>query len=299
MGRTLFNASFEQSQNICPNLFSEEKPTSYGFGLYESFKFLHKIGIFFVVLAFTILIYGVSVEFPAGVAKVVLNKETSQYISEDIVRGMGGFVVLKPIIVFILALMLLLAIFNLLPKKNYMVQRMFGMINLLLFNFVALFGLMPSALGVSLGATGRLGFTILCIWGVGLWITAWQCRSNKIKQELYGDMEKIQDSYIKRIWDKSRKLWLVSFVLLPFGFVILNIFWLRIGLSTEPTFLNCVWMFTAPLYFGVFTILISIILKIFINGFYFAKYAEQYRVLWAVSDEQWYGKRKAKKLRKK
>jgi len=299
MRKTLFNASFEQSQNINPNLFSSEKPSLYSVELYESMKFLPRIGIIMIILPASIGMYSVFVEFSAGAMTNELSEEGLQYISQDIIREMGRFVFLKPIILFILFLLLLLAVVNFLPKKNYMVQRMFGVTNLMLLFLVSIFGFMPFPLGTALGATGWLGFTLICVWGVGLWGTVLQAKILQIRRALYGSSEGKQRTFVGKVWHKSPIQCLCIFLVVPFGFVALNIFWWQIGLGSTPTNFNYAWMFAGPGYFVYFALFMWFFLKMFISSFYFAKYAEQYRVLWKVTDEAWYGKRKARKMQRR
>jgi len=299
MRKSLFNASFEASQKISPNLFSAEKSISYRLGLSESLKFFPRVAVFIGVVVFSIMMYVQAVGFSDTTLSTRVSDEVLQYVSEDIIKGMGVFGFIKPIITVIISILLSVSVLNFFPKKNYMVQRIFGVISVLLLGCGTVFVLMPIALGITLGATGWLGFIIICLWGIGLWGTVLQFKIQQIRYELYGDSEGVACTYVGNVWRKSALLCLFVFLIVPFGFVGLNIFWWQIGLDSTPTNLNYVWMFAGVVYFSYITVFIWVVFKLFISSFYFAKYAEQYRVLWNVTDEDWYGERKARKMQRR
>ena len=111
---------------------------------------------------------------------------------------------------------------------------------------------------------------------------------------MYGKDYALKSSYISNIWARLKKVWLIAFAL-----IIINILTLRIGMWGEFNLLSLPWVFAGPIYFGLVTVFTCGPFKMFVTSFYFAKYAQDYRALWQVSDEQWYGKRKVKKLAKK
>jgi len=299
MRKSLFNASFEASQKISPNLFSSEKPIFYRLGLSESLKFFPRVAVFIGVVVFSIMMYVQAVGFSDATLSTRVSDEVLQYVSEDIIKGMGVFGFIKPIITVIISILLSLSVLNFFPKKNYMVQRIFGVISVLLLGCGTVFVLMPIALGTTLGATGLLGFTIICLWGIGLWGTVLKFKIQQTRRALYGSSEGKERTFVGKVWRKSPIQCLFVFLVVPFGFVALNIFWWQIGLGSTPTNFNYAWMFAGPGYFVYFALFIWFFFKMFISSFYFAKYAEQYRVFWEVTDEDWYGKRKARKMQRR
>ena len=175
-----------------------------------------------------------------------------------------------------------------------MIQRIFGMIILLTLLLLVDFSLMPMLLGTTLGATGWLGFSVICLYGLVFFINTVQSSVKKIKQELYGELIENKTPLVAKIWQRLKQFWLVLSVLL-----VLNILIFRIGMWGSFSVWRFAWLFAGPIYFGILTLFICGPMKLYISTFYFAKYSEQYRILWRVTDEKWYGKRKAKKLAKK
>lgn len=99
---------------------------------------------------------------------------------------------------------------------------------------------------------------------------------------------------VAKIWPRLKQFWLVLLVI-----IVINILIFRIGMWGSFSIWSFVCLFAGPIYFGILTLFICGPMKLYISTFYFAKYSEQYRILWRVTDEKWYGKRKAKKLAKK
>lgn len=285
--KTLFNASFEESKKISPNLFSKNRPFYYSLGIADSMKMYERLSLVITLLMFSGLSYALGIGLP----------ETADMAIDaikEIFIGAQYFQWLKYPIVLVIILFSVVVLLNILPKKNYMVQRIFGIIVLVIFMVDMLLSIMPMLLGITLGATGWLGFSIICVYGIAFFVNAFHLRIEKIKQEMYGKDYALKSSYISNIWARLKKVWLIAFVL-----IIINILTLRIGMWGEFNLLSLPWLFAGPIYFGLVTVFICGPFKMFVTSFYFAKYAQHYRVLWQVSDEQWYGKRKAKKLAKK
>lgn len=287
MDKTLFNASFDESKTLSPNLFSKNRPFYYDLGISDSEKLSRRL--FLVIPWFFLggISYGLGIGFPETVG---MTKGDLKWI----VYGGQYFIFLRPLILVILLIIGITIFLNFFPKKNYMVQRMFGILNLLFLIILLDFSLMPMLLGATLGATGWLGFTLICVYGLSFFFSCMASRINGIKQELYKKSIDEQSSYISKIWAFLKKIWLV-----PFALLLINIFTVRLGMWGSFTLWSFVWMLAGPIYFGILTLLSVGPMKMFVSSFYFAKYAEQYRVLWRVTDEQWYGKRKAKRIAKK
>jgi hypothetical protein len=285
--KTIFNASFEESKLINVNLFSEKRPLHYDLGLSDSNKLYQRLFLIIPLLFFSGLSYGLGIGLPE-----TANMATGSI--REVWSGTQYFQWLKFPIILVIIIFSTVILINVFPKKNYMIQRIFGITNGLLLIFLMNLSIMPMLLGTTLGATGWIGFSTICIYGIFFFLSSVQSRIRKIKQEMYGDELEVNPNYIFKIWSVLKKIWLI-----PFALIIINIFIFRIGMWGDFSFWSFVWLFAGPIYFGIVTLFIYVSLKMFVNSFYFAKYAEQYRILWKVTDEQWYGKRKAQKIAKK
>ncbi|MCJ1977034.1 hypothetical protein [Pseudolactococcus paracarnosus] len=294
MTRRLFCASFEESRIISPNLFSKERPFYYDLGLSDSNRFYKRLFLVIPSLFLIIPSYGFGGFLPKYVVTHSVSDDDYNFMSVDIYQAIGSFEFVRFILIFIITIFFVVSIINIFPKKNYMIQRIFGITILLTLLLLVDFSLMPMLLGTTLGATGWLGFSVICLYGLVFFINTVQSSVKKIKQELYGELIEDNTPLVAKIWQRLKQFWLVLSVLL-----VLNILIFRIGMWGSFSVWRFAWLFAGPIYFGMLTLFICGPMKLYISTFYFAKYSEQYRVLWRVSDEQWYGKRKAKKLAKK
>ena len=294
MARRLFCGSFEEPRIISPNLFSKERPFYYDLGLSDSNRFYKRLFLVIPSLFLIIPSYGFGGFLPQYVVTHSVSDDDYNFMSVDIYQAIGSFEFVRFILIFIITIFFVVSIINIFPKKNYMIQRIFGITILLTLLLLVDFSLMPMLLGTTLGATGWLGFSVICLYGIVFFINTVQSSVKKIKQELYGELTEDKTPLVAKIWQRLKQFWLVLSVLL-----ILNILIFRIGMWGSFSIWCFAWLFAGPIYFGMLTLFICGPMKLYISTFYFAKYSEQYRGLWRVSDEQWYGKRKAKKLAKK
>ena len=291
MAKKLFGASFEESKLISVNLFSKNRPFYYDLGLSDSNKLYQRLLLIIPALSLEIVMYGISI----GMPEIIDENNNLPDNAKLFVDGIHYFIFLKPLIVVSIFLMGIIISFNIFPKKNFMIQRVFGILIQLLLIIQFSFSMMPSLLGLTLGATGWVGFSIICIYGLIFFVKTFVSRIRKIKTEMYGELTDSSFNIIMdKLWNFLKKIWLFSLVI-----VVLNILILRIGMWGSFSLWSFICMFAGPIYFGLITLFSVGPLKMYVNSFYLVKYAEQYRVLWKVTDEQWYGNRRAKKLAKK
>ena len=291
MVKKLFGASFEESKLISVNLFSKNRPFYYDLGLTDSNKLYQRLWFIVPALFLEIIMYAISI----GMAEIIDENNNLPGNAKLFVYGIHYFIFLKPLIVISIFLMGIIVSFNIFPKKNFMIQRVFGILIQLLLIIQFSFSMMPSLLGLTLGATGWGGFSIICIYGLIFFVKTFVSRIRKIKTEMYGELTDSSFNIIMdKLWNFLKKIWLFSLAI-----VVLNILILRIGMWGSFSLWSFICMFAGPIYFGLLTLFSAGTLKLYVNSFYLVKYAEQYRVLWKVTDEQWYGKRRAKKLAKK
>ncbi|MBC9722784.1 MAG: hypothetical protein H9W82_16360 [Lactobacillus sp.] len=288
MGKKLFEATFEESQSINPNLFSKNIPISYNLGPSRE-KMISRILDIIPYIFVSVISYALGVGLPE-----TASDGTIKFGLKDIWFGTSEFNYFKFLILGVIILWGLMICINIIPKPNYSIIRMFEVANLFFMILLMDFAMLPMLLGTTLGATGWLGFIIICIYGITFFVSSIQSKAQKIKQEMFGDHMKIKLNYSMKIWSALKKIWVI-----PFGLILINIFTFRLGMRGSFSLWSFVWIFAGPIYFGILTLFSAGPMKLFVSSFYFAKYAEQYRALWSLTDEQWYGKRKSKNIKKK
>ncbi|MEY8443979.1 hypothetical protein AALA52_06970 [Lactococcus ileimucosae] len=287
MRKTLLNASFEESKQITPN-FLDSPPMSYNLGIADSMKFFDRVVLCFPLLMLVGVSYAIGVGLPEMAAE-----GTAGYGMDEIWLGTTYFMFLKEVLnIFIISLTTVLLI-NIFPKKNYAIQRSFAALILFLLMATSCISLAPMLLGNTLGAAGWFGFSIIVAWGLGALIFSIHKKIRTVKNDLYKN-DYGQDGVDK----KSRKILQRSLFIVMIISVI-NIFTIKFGLQGNFTLWRLVWIFAGPLYFLLINLFITGPFRIYLSAYYLLKYSEQYRKSWKVLDEQWYGKRKARKLSNK
>ncbi|EMF0280480.1 hypothetical protein KI126_002548 [Enterococcus faecium] len=288
MVKKLFGAPFEEAKLISVNLFSKNRPFYYDLGLSDSNKLFQRLLLVIPTLCLEIVMYGISI----GMPEIIDDNNNLPGNAKLFVYGIHYFIFLKPLIVISIFLIGIIVCFNIFPKKNFTIQRVFGILIQLLLIIQFCFSIMPTLLGLTLGATGWFGFSIICICGLIFFVRTLVSRMRKIKVEMYGEVtDSSFNIIIDKLWNLLKKIWIFLLAI-----VVLNILTLRIGMWGSFSLWSFICMFAGPIYFGLVTLFIVGPLKMYVNSFYLVKYAEQYRALWKVTDEQWYGKRRAKNL---
>ena len=192
MVKKLFGASFEESKKIAYNLFKEKKWNDTGA------EGSQNIGarIFNIVpwIAFSVVSYAIGV----GLPETAFDSDSVKFNLGDIYYGITNFNFLKSLILGIITLWGLLLI-HIVPKSNYSVTRLFEIGNLFLMTLLCMLSIMPLLLGLTLGATGWFGFSIICIYGLIFFVKTLVSRTRKIKIEMYGELT---DSSFNIIVDK-------------------------------------------------------------------------------------------------
>jgi hypothetical protein len=302
MFKKLFGASFEASQNITPNVFSEERPIMYSLGEYDSTKVFSKVKVLVGVVFFSLMMSIFGIFLPESIPTLPVSERSLEYITQEMIQSVGYFVFVKYILVPVLFMFCLLAVLNLFPKKDIARQRLFGLSNMILLSLALILILMPIMLGFGLGASGVLGFSIMSITGIVFVGFEVRRKLGKIIQAFDGEEITIDwnnwQENLDEVFDvganacvRTIKIWFAPLVV-----VIINLLTLRLGVGEAFSDWNYISILLVPLYFAIVALTICGPLTVYISGFYLTKYAAQYRTLWQISDEQWYGKRKARKM---
>ena len=113
--KALFNASFEESQKISPNLFSKNRPFSYDLGVADSMKWYERLSLI-ITLLFSVGCYGLGVALPK-----TASDKTVKFGLSDIWIGAQYFQWLKYPFILVVIVVSGVVLLNIFPKKNYMI----------------------------------------------------------------------------------------------------------------------------------------------------------------------------------
>lgn len=293
MHNSIFNASFEESKNIV----SKDILTRDGAGMGDSssMRLRDRIILFLLfIFFFGILFYMIGVEMPISMGKskpediFLISYESAQLIAK-----IGA--ILKPFVLFSLVFFLLSLTINLAPKKNYAHQLFVGSLILVGMTLCLFSSTSSLILGLTIDGVGWVGLVfqiILC----AIWITylVYDRRCFFLRQ-LRG--EQIESKNWSKSISKFFKKYSGVFVL----FIILNRWFFHLGEGEigNPSLLGLLYGWAFLLVVGFLSFVFNLISPQFLSNFYFIKYGEQYKEYFEITDEQWYGKRKAKRLEKR
>ena len=286
----LFRASFEQSKRIVKDDILTEEGTQ--IGSFSSMSFWDRASLLLFLLA-NIITYGVGIHFPDSLRDA---PESIQVVSESTGAQIGvvGFY-LRPIILGAIILYTVLVVFNIFPKINYAHQLLYGTILMISFIFVVAVATLPLTAGLTIGAFGIVAFVVQLIFSGYLVKILIIDVIKEVKTSLYNETE---------IKDKDWGTPIINFVKryggILLGLSILNRWTFNFGefSKSNPGLMSFLfgWLFIG------FTSLLLLaegqLLKCFIKAFYFFKYRKEYREYFNITNEQWYGKFRARLMSK-
>ena len=286
----LFGASFEQSKKIIKNDILTEEGTQ--IGVVSSMSFWKRASLLFLLFA-NIITYGVGVHMPDSFRE---STKSVEVISESTGAQIGevGFY-LRPIILGAIILYTVLVVFNIFPKRNYAHQLLYGTILMISFVFVVAVATLPLTVGLTIGAFGIVAFIVQLIFSGYLVKLLIIDVIKEVKTSLYNEKE-IKD----KDWGTPINKFVKRYGGILLGLSILNRWTFNFGEFSKdnPGLMSFLfgWLFIG------FTSLLLLaegqLLKCFIKAFYFFKYRKEYREYFNISDEQWYGKFRARFMSK-
>lgn len=286
----LLSANFEQSKKLVSKKILTE--TGAQIGVLSSMKFSQRLSGLIILLLF-IVGYGVGISLPESLLSsieesVILSGFTAQSIATI------GTNFRTPL----LALMycsIVMIIVNILPKKNYAHQLLYGTITLIIFVIAVFSMLIPFTIGLTIGAFGWIGFAIQLLVCVYLWKSLVLSNVEQLKQQLY------QGAPAGKDWGEKLMTFIKKYGGILLLLSIINRWTFNFGevSKTRPDIFSFLygWAFLLIAALMIFTL--GMTLKNFVAAFYFFKYRKEYRQFFKVSNEQWYGKWRGKKMDKK
>ena len=286
----LFGASFEQSKKIIDESILTEDGAK--IGVFSSMSFWRRMtGL--VNLLMMIIIYGVGIVMPDQFRQ---STASVQVISQQSAALMGEIgLYLRPVIIVLMFTLIALTVLNIVPKGNYANQMLYGIFYLLVFQLVTFFTLLPMAIGLTIDAFGITAFyiqIILVLYFVKKYVID---GTKKFKAYLFDvGEERVSD------WDVR----LMSFVKKYGGILlflaILNRWTLKIGenVNGDPELVRILMGLLFPISMFAFTLMLGKWIEYLTRTIYFYKYRKEYREYFNITNEQWYGKFRARFMSK-
>ena len=290
----IFSASFDQSYKFVSKSKHDMNITIKVFmkNYFRSNSLLKIVGVSFIgIFFFGTWLYAFGVFLPSEFAHI----EKIKYFNYKTIRDAGAIaekLTIVPIIFecFLGGVFVYAPFRRLFPDyslKNVMCIAIPQGILMVLLLFVALF---PLNVGLAISGSGILGFLFQIVIVIYFLYKTLVNIRHKILKEFYSSKyDRIIKSHLK----------LRRVILFVFMIVIFNSYLFRIGMTSSfdvyQLFYSWFFLITS---IGT-TFCIKIVFPKMIAAFYIVKYSEKYKEVWNLSDEQWYGKRRAKKLAKK
>lgn len=282
----LFGASFEQSKRIVKDDILTEEGTQ--IGSFSSMSFWNRASLLLFLLA-NIITYGVGVHLPDSLRE---STKSVEVISESTGAQIGevGFY-LRPIILGAIILYTVLVVFNIFPKINYAHQLLYGTISVISFIFIIAVASLPLTIGLTIGAFGILAFIVQLIICMFLFKKFIVDAITQLKHTLYTE-RKTED----KDWGTPLVNFIKKYAGILIGLSILNRWTFNFGeFSTDnPGLMSFLFGFLFLLFTTVLLFMGGLVIKMFMRSFYFFKYRNEYREYFKITNEQWYGKFRAR-----
>ncbi len=284
---SVFGASFEQSKRIVPRRFAIEDGAQMGVSVSMSF-WKRVLGL--VGLMFSALFYMLGVSWPDGIRQSVQNQQS---VSSVVVGDVGYL--LRPLVLTTIILFSTLIILNLIPKLNYAFQLLYATLVLIAFFCLCFIGSLPFSVGLTIDAFGWIAFGIQLLFCIFLFKKLFLNQVKRFKDELYNRKEVEAED-----WEETISKLLKRYGGILLGLAILNRWTFKFGENFSANtdlgnfLLGFVFIATICLFFFVG----GLVFKNFIRGFYFYKYRKEYREYFKITNEQWYGKFRARFMSK-
>ena len=286
----LFGASFEKSKKIVKKDILTEEGAQ--IGSLSSMSFWKRASLL-VMLAFSVISYGVGVHLPDSLRS---STESVQVISKEIGAQIGeiGFY-LRPIILGAIILYTVLVVFNIFPKRNYAHQLLYGNILLISFVVIAMVATLPLTIGLTIGAFGILAFIVQLIICIFLFKKLIVDTIIQIKNTLFTEVKTENKD-----WGTPLVNFIKRYAGILIGLSILNRWTFNFGEFSKdnPGLMSFLFGFLFLVFTSILFLMGGLTIKMFVRAFYFFKYRKEYREYFNITNEQWYGKFRARFMSK-
>ena len=290
MENKLLKASFEQSKRIVKKEILTREGAQ--IGISSSMSFWTRVSGL-IALAFSFIMYGIGIYLPDNLRE---STEGVQVISEStgILIGEIGLY-LRPLIFAVVILFSALIILDIFPKINYAYQLLYGNTFVVISAIAMLIASLPLTIGLTIGAFGVLAFVVQLLVSVYLFKIMIVDQMKQLKNSIYNENE-----LESKDWGTPINKFVKRYGGILLGLSILNRWTFNFGEFSKdnPGLMSFLfgWLFIG------FTSLLLLaegqLLKCFIKAFYFFKYRKEYREYFNITNEQWYGKFRARFMSK-
>ena len=286
----LFGASFEQSKRIVKKEILTREGAQ--IGISSSMSFWTRVSGL-IALAFSFIMYGIGIYLPDNLRE---STEGVQVISEStgILIGEIGLY-LRPLIFAVVILFSALIILDIFPKINYAYQLLYGNTFVVISAIAMLIASLPLTIGLTIGAFGVLAFVVQLLVSVYLFKIMIVDQMKQLKNSIYNENE-----LESKDWGTPLMNFIKKYGGILLGLSVLNRWTFNFGeFSKEnPGLMSFLfgWMFL--LFIALLFFAEGLALKNFIKAFYFFKYRKKYREYFNITNEQWYGKFRARFMSK-
>ena len=286
----LFGASFEQSKKIIDESILTEDGAR--MGVMSSMSFWRRTtGL--VGLLLMIMMYGYGIVLPDQIRE---STENVQFLSQQSLGLIGEIgLYLRPVIIVLMFTLIALTVLNIVPKGNYANQLLYGIFYILVLQLAAFTALLPMAIGLTIDAFGVTAFylqIILVLYFVKKYIID---GTKKFKAYLFDiGEERVSD------WDVRLMSFVKKYGGILLFLVILNRWTLKIGenVNGDPELVRILMGLLFPVSMFVLTLMFGKWIQYLTRTVYFYKYQKEYREFFNITNEQWYGKFRARFMSK-
>lgn len=271
MQKKLFGASYQESSKLVTKKILKLNDEGFKYMKFSQRIYLPFLVSFFVAPGF----YIIGTYMPLGVS------EMGNYLADMLEYGTIFNDAVKAVVIIWIAMSVLFLI----PHKNYGSYVIFAyFVNLpmiisfclMLFNF---------SFGTSVAGVGLIGSLVMVVGGLKYVFTVTYNLVREMKSLMYKEEKKaVPVKWYLKITIFVIVLTVISSLIFP---------------PHKFNLLLYVSAFSLLIVFATIAFLTKIFLRIFVMFYYVFKYGEQYKQKFNITDEQWYGPRKAKRLAKK
>lgn len=286
----LFGASFEQSKKIIDKSILTEEGTN--MGVLSSMSFWKRTtGLVTLLMIFAI--YGAGIGFPDQLRQSTENVQMISQQSAALIGEIGLY--LRPVIIVLIFTLIVLTVLNIVPKGNYANQLLYGIFYILVLQLAGFTALLPMAIGLTIDAFGVTAFyvqIILVLYFVKKYVID---GTNKFKAYLFDiGEEKVSD------WDVRLMSFIKKYGGILLFLAILNRWTLKIGenVNGDPELVRILMGLLFPISMFAFTLMFEKWIEYLTRTIYFYKYRKEYREYFNITNEQWYGKFRARFMSK-
>jgi|GEM_PF-1483646 len=287
----IFSASFQQSLEYINNpkhrLGSMEKKFIQNY-FHERSMIKVLFTSIIALLYFGVIPYGFGAMLPPELAKSQIGDVNFiNYHSAVMAGKIGSYLIVIPQVfeLFWVMTWVYFPLRRILPRYSMKNVLQIGLVQGVLFASLLFFTGFPILVGFAISGSGILGMIGQIIFVIYFLRKSIIYTRNRILSELY------------KTEGKMNKGGSLKIIFVVFALLIINSYFPRIGMITPFDSYQILygWLFLI-ISIGSIFLGIRIMTPRLVASYYIIKYSENYRKTWKMTDEQWYGKRRAKRI---